>query len=228
MEEQWKDIFYYDYTKGEWIDYRGLYAVSSEGNVKSFKFGKEKILSPQKTRDYLFVKLCKNGKKKQFKVHRLVAFLFIENDDQINKIEVNHIDENKINNSVSNLEWVTSKANCNHGTRNKRVSESNKGKQLSEEHKQKLSLAHKSNGHPMYGKHHSDETKRKMRKAQGRKIIGYSLIDTNVIILQSIQQSKLFGFDSGAICNCCNGKRKSHKGFKWFYLDANKLDVEED
>lgn len=124
MEEVWKDIYFEE--NDVIYDYRGLYQVSNiGGKVKSLNYhqtGKEKILKTEKTKnDYLFVTLCKNGKVKQFRVHRLVAFMFIENDDPINKVEVNHIDEDKTNNSVENLEWVTPKENCNHGTRNKRI-----------------------------------------------------------------------------------------------------------
>lgn len=67
-----------------------------------------------------------NNEYKTVKVHRLVAKAFIPNQD--NKPQVNHIDENKENNMVSNLEWVTAKENCNHGTRNERMGNSLKFK----------------------------------------------------------------------------------------------------
>lgn len=59
--------------------------------------------------------LSNNCRKRKASVHRLVAGAFIINKE--NKPEVNHIDENKLNNHISNLEWVTPKENCNHGTR---------------------------------------------------------------------------------------------------------------
>jgi len=117
-EEIWKDI------KG----FEGLYQVSNLGRVKSLeretirKDGsklpiKERILKPQKGLGYLRVALCKgSGKGKLFFVHRLVCEAFHENTE--NKPCVNHIDENKINNVASNLEWCTYKENLNHGTRN--------------------------------------------------------------------------------------------------------------
>ena len=178
--EVWKDIYFIE--NGIEYDYRGLYQVSSEGKIKSLNYnhtGKEKILKPQKTKDgYQFVSLYKNGKVKQFIVHRLIAHMFIPNDDQENKTQVNHIDENKENNSVENLEWCTREYNNNYGTRNERIG-----------------------------------------KTKSQKVIGYSLTSTKVIILQSTSQAEKFGFNHGNISKCCNGKRKSHKGYIWKYLD---------
>ena len=121
MEEEWKDI------KG----YEGRYQISSFGRVKSLNYrctGREKILDFKSTnsRGYVIAKLCKEGKVKSYTVHKLVAEAFIPNPN--NYKEINHRDENKINNHVSNLEWCTRKYNCNYGTRNKRVSKSHKGK----------------------------------------------------------------------------------------------------
>ena len=102
--------------------YEGLYEVSNFGRVKSIGYGKERILKPlRNTRGYLQVNLWKNGEKKTYRVHRLVAQTFIPNPDNLQ--EVNHKDENKENNSVMNLEWCDRKSNCNYGTRNKRISE---------------------------------------------------------------------------------------------------------
>ena len=93
MNESWKDIEGYE-----------LYKVSNYGRVKSLKFGKEKILKPRKnTKGYFQVQLWKDGKEKNYFVHRLVAITFIPNTE--NKPEVNHKDENKENNCVWNLEW---------------------------------------------------------------------------------------------------------------------------
>lgn len=61
---------------------------------------------------YLYINLCKKGKYKKFKVHRLVAETFIPNPD--NKPQVNHKDGNKQNNHIDNLEWVTCSENHIH------------------------------------------------------------------------------------------------------------------
>lgn len=105
--EIWKDI------KG----YEGLYQVSNLGRVKSNK----RILNPSKT-EYLKVSLSKNGVQNTYYIHRLVAQTFIDNKN--NLTHVNHIDENKYNNNVNNLEWCTNKYNINYGNTQKKKAKS--------------------------------------------------------------------------------------------------------
>lgn len=104
-DEIWRDI----------DGYEGLYQVSNFGRVKSFQKGTVRILKPAINRKWLFVVLCKNGGKKIFKVHRLVAMAFIPNPD--GKPQVNHIDGNPQNNHVDNLEWCTPSENMQHALR---------------------------------------------------------------------------------------------------------------
>lgn len=118
-----------------WINingYDGDYQISNYGQVKSFKRGTEKILSPGINNDgYLKIGLSKNGKTKFHNIHRLVAEHFVPGYQE--GMVVNHIDEDKTNNHVSNLEWVTIKQNTNHGTGTQRASQtrqSNKGKSI--------------------------------------------------------------------------------------------------
>ena len=93
-----------------------------EGKIWSYK--RNRFLKGKKNKDngYLRVTLTDdNGIVKQIYVHRLVAEVAIPNPD--NLPEVNHKDENKTNNRVSNLEWCDRKYNLNFGTRNARVAE---------------------------------------------------------------------------------------------------------
>ena len=105
--EIWKDI----------EGYEGLYQVSNYGRVKS----QRRPGAPGgviKTRPgnskYLMAQLCKNGKYKHELVHRLVAQAFLENPQRFP--EVNHKDENRLNNHAENLEWCDRIYNCHYGT----------------------------------------------------------------------------------------------------------------
>ena len=118
--EIWKD----------YKDYEGLYQASNLGRVRSLdtyrkdrngsvKFYKGRILKPVTVGNgYLKVNLYKNNKQKPYYIHRLVAEVFIPNPE--NLPEVNHKDENKLNNNAENLEWCDREYNCNFGTRNER------------------------------------------------------------------------------------------------------------
>ena len=104
-------------------NYEGLYAVTPEGEVYSYK--SKKFLKPGVNhKGYLFVNLCKNGKVKCCRVHRLIAMAYLPNPE--NLPQVNHKDENKTNNCLQNLEWCDNKYNHNYGTINERISNSKK------------------------------------------------------------------------------------------------------
>lgn len=92
--------------------YEGLYAVTEDGRIWSYK---SKIFMKPCTRNkYLHVTLSLNGEKHTYDVHRLVAEAYIDNPER--KPCINHKDENTLNNSVNNLEWVTHKENNNYGS----------------------------------------------------------------------------------------------------------------
>ena len=106
-KEIWKDI----------KNYEGLYQISNFGNVKSFKRKEKELRKCKNARGYLVVSLCSNRIAKKFYVHRLVAQTFLDNPK--NYCQVNHIDGNKKNNAVNNLEWVNSQENMKHAYENK-------------------------------------------------------------------------------------------------------------
>ena len=97
----WKDV----------VGYEGLYEVSSEGEVRNFKT--KLVRKPFKHRGkWLKVTLFKNNTGRHWRIHRLVATAFIPNP--LNKPEINHINLQKDDNRVANLEWVTGEENRKH------------------------------------------------------------------------------------------------------------------
>ena len=125
--EIWKDI----------PGYENLYQVSNLGRIKRLykRYGKCRkyikyepyiINGSVNDKGYKCVILSINNKHKTYKVHRLVAEAFIPNPN--NLLQVNHKDENKLNNNVDNLEWCDAKYNSNYGTRIERCTSPNKKK----------------------------------------------------------------------------------------------------
>ena len=170
-EEIWCDI----------KNYEGLYQVSNKGRVKSLNYkctGKEQILRPCKnTSGYLYVNFRKNGKRKMYTIHRLVLMTFNPVDGMEN-LEVNHLDENKENNNLSNLQWTTRKENINYGTHNARIAE-------------------------------KKSTPIVQLNLDGKYIRSYK---------SSREAEREGGYNQGHIINCCKGKRKTHRNYKWMYL----------
>ena len=96
--------------------YNGRYQVSSLGRIKSIINGRKRFLKPCKTNlGYLTIGLFKDGQTKRYLVHRLVAEAFIPNPQNLS--DVNHKDEDKENNSVTNLEWRNHRDNMVYGQR---------------------------------------------------------------------------------------------------------------
>lgn len=166
-------------NKEIWKNIAGFegYQVSNFGRVKSFYGKKERILKAGlRSNGYLNVILCKNGKMKCFLIHRLVANAFIDNPDNLPVI--NHIDENKQNNQVSNLEWCTYSYNNSYNDKGKK-------------------------------------TGAKLAKKVGQ----YSKDGKLIKIWPSMIEADRNDFNMGNICSCCQGKRKTHGGFIWQYIE---------
>ena len=172
MEEIYKDI----------KDLEGKYQVSNFGNILSLNYrntGRAELMSPGKRGGYLRVNLCKNGKPKNFLVHRLVAETFLPNPNNLPC--VNHKDQTRTNNRVDNLEWCTYEYNINYGTRNERVAKAN------------------TNG------------------KRSKKVLQFTLDGEFVREWESTRECERNGFDHSGVMKCCNGKLKTHKGFRWMY-----------
>ena len=198
--EEWRDIKFTD-TDGKEYDYSGIYQVSNLGRVRSLDRidanghrlkGKIMQYKPGKS-GYILVNLHKNGTHKKFQVHRLVAHMFIPNNDKTKKI-VNHKDENKSNNCIENLEWCTYKYNSNYGTNIKRRTEKQKGSK-----RDKISELYKGNGNPA-----------------ARKVI---CVETRQVFQTCKEAGEWCGVGVSAISHCCKGRNKTSKGYHWQYYE---------
>lgn len=104
-----------DYLMKDIPGWEGLYACDTKGQIYSYR--SNKFLSPSKNkRGYLHVTFTRDGKRYDYRVQRLVAMTFLDNPE--NKEQVNHIDGNKLNNCIQNLEWVTPEENIQHAKEN--------------------------------------------------------------------------------------------------------------
>ena len=173
--------------------YEDTYAVSNLGRVKNIKTGR--ILKQwKKDTGYMLVSLNKNGKHKTFRVHRLVLETFKANPR--NCSDVNHIDENKENNALNNLEWCTAKYNTNYGSRNER-----------------MAATLKTNG-----------TYDKIAKINSDKCsIPVYCITNNTIYKSAAEAARQLNLNQPSVTKCCQGKRKSTGGYQFKYYTEGDL-----
>lgn len=175
----------------EWLDitgYENMYQVSSLGRVRNRNTGY--ILKPLMKKGYQVVNLYSNKKMKTHAIHRLVAQAFIPNLQQLP--QVNHKDENKVNNCAGNLEWCTAYYNNNYGTRNKRISDSVKALSVDRKYLRKTRAV------------------LQIEKSSGQVVKEYRSIT---------EAAKANGFHRGNIYWCCIGKRNEASGYLWEYIE---------
>ena len=161
------------------------YSISSEGRVRNDETNKMKSMDV--TSDgYHKVDLYSNGKRTSVRVHRLVAEAFIQNPNKLPQI--NHIDGNKENNNVKNLEWVNNSQNMIHAYR--------------------TGLA---TPHPTYGmRGHKNPN-------GGRKGIPIFCVETNQTFSSAAEAERITGIPYSCICDCLKGKcdHAHHLHFKY-------------
>lgn len=183
MQEIWKNI----------DGYEGKYQISNLGNVKSLNYGgrgyARNLVPKINNSGRLWVELMKDGKKRQFLIHRLVGMAFIPNPD--NLPQINHKDENPKNNRVDNLEWCTNLYNFHYSF--DRHPERHRKRQYNPTGKKKV--------------HHNriDVNVWQIDKA-GNKIKLWNDVSTI---------ARELGVHQWSVTQCCNGVRKTAGGFKW-------------
>lgn len=213
MEEEWRPV----------VGFEDRYQISNFGNLKSndylihykngkTEFRKGRIRKANIIQGYrVFLMVKETGEKRfQMRAARMVAMAFIPNPE--NKPCVDHIDTNKLNDSVTNLRWVThSENNLNEITR-ERYRKVGLKRVFSDETRRKI-------GDFWRGKKLSEERKEKLRE-QSRIVLMLSIDGS---ILKEFKGASYAQKDTGIwsihIRECCNGKRMTAGGFKWKYKD---------
>lgn len=188
-----------------WVDikgYEGLYEISNMGNVRArdryrnWKRGKRlvkgRMLKLQdNSQGYLRAYLTdRNGVKRKVFVHRLVALHFVENECPEVYTIVNHLDANPHNNRAYNLEWTTMKGNSDHA----------------------VSLGHLKK---------TDDWKKNIKagKKNATPVIGTNIKTGEEIRFEYMNDCKEQGFEPSCVHGCCQGQRKTHKGYYWRYSE---------
>ena len=175
--------------------YEGLYKVSNLGRILSLNYrrtGKAELMKhAEDTNGYLKVTLCKNKKEKNCLVHRLVVETFLENPE--NKPKVNHKDEDKTNNFV----FLNEDGSVD---------------------KEKSNLEWcwcKDNIN--HGTRNERVSKAMTNGKLSKPVLQLSLSGDLIREWPSVAECGRNGFDISNVCKCCNGERKTHKGFRWKY-----------
>ena len=167
------------------------YEVYEDGRI--FSYWTNKFLKPiTLTNGYQRVWLYNNeGKRKMYLLHRVIYETF-SGEPIPSEMQCNHISEDKTDCSFANINLLTPKQNCNWGTRNSRIANNtNRSKAIS---------------------------KAMINNKKLSKSVGAFNDNELVMTFPSANEASRNGFDHSHIVDCCNGKRKTHKGFTWKYI----------
>lgn len=195
------------------------YLIDEKGNIYSTLTNKY-IKACKRKDGYLLVGLYKNGARTNFQVHRLVALTYIPNPN--NYPQVNHIDENKENNSIENLEWCTAKYNLTYGDRiTKAMSKRKENDPNGLSYVQAMETRRKSNPNNECFKQTTKTRSLKGCVNAEKKIAQYTLDGELIGVYDSIAQAAaLTKCSKGCICECAKRKKETHKGYIWkYYFD---------
>lgn len=200
MQEEWRDV----------VGYEGLYQVSNIGRVRSLghdTWHPGRVLKPSLDGkgNYYQVGLHKDKKIKHFQIHRLVAIAFLPNPN--NLPQVNHKDECKTNNIVSNLEWCTISYNSRYGEGREKMIQSRRANNNIDDIVRKVK-----------------DTKKKNNSYSAEKTIcQYSLNGDFIRIWASATDAeRVMGICRSGIVRCCNGVYRQARGYIWRWNPPTK------
>lgn len=221
------------------------YSISDSGQVKNNITNL--TLSLQEQQGYKHTTLSINKKPRRFRVHRLVALMFIPNNDPLKNV-VNHKDGNRSNNDINNLEWVTQQENTIHAwetrlavsVRKKKVKQYDLNGNLLHTFDSITDAAIKTNSmdskivnccqglrnsHNDYFWRYEDDddceiTNKSYTPPTKKKAVGQYDFNNNLINTyeSATQAAKMINGTQSAITRCCNGKNNHHKGFIWKFI----------
>ena len=194
MTEQWRTAVY----DGE--VYEGLYKVSNLGRILSLNYkrtGKAELMNPSAhTKGYLQVDLSKNGETKTCLVHRLVAETFLENPE--GKPCINHKIEGDVGKTMNMVFF-------------------NKDGTIDKKRTTIEWCTYEENNN--YATHNERSAKARINGKCSKKVLQLSLTGELIKEWESTAECGRNGFTQQHVVDCCNGKRKTHKGFRFMYYD---------
>jgi hypothetical protein len=196
--EEWRPV----------VGFETEYLISSIGMVWSNH--SHKILKNKRVFGYQYVSLCSHGFRQERRIHRLVAEAFIPNPD--GKPTVNHINENKADNRVENLEWATTKEQNAHGTRTVSAMASTDWAARSA----KTDYREIAQKHDYYT----------MNRNQMRPVLQFDKHGIFIARHDGVAAAaRAVNITPCRICECAKGRRKTSAGFKWEYETPVDVDV---